>query len=255
LITSITTRSSSAQAHALQRISNNRWSQRSIDGAPSGRTWSARERTAAAAAVAEIVVGQIEAGIPADTEEAIRQLAEAISAGLVTEVSDALKAPERREKVAGHFWCSILAAICKAFDDSLDMLQKGVDEGVDTIMDALRSRDDGAEGRGATVRSVVLRARQGPVDAFADDLLDQVVRALVKKALTAIVDAVRELGEDTAIKYVRLIGMLVCPDAGAHPAVVRYCIWSLISGPFKEQVAEDLRSWIGAQYLRLQPAA
>jgi hypothetical protein len=86
------------------------------------------------------------------------------------------------------------------------MLQKGVDEGVDTIMDAL-------------------------------------------------VDAVRELGEDTAIKYVRLIGMLVCPDAGAHPAVVRYCIWSLISGPFKEQVAEDLRSWIGAQYLRLQPAA
>lgn len=206
LITSITTRSSSAQAHALQRISNNRWSQRSIDGAPSGRTWSARERTAAAAAVAEIVVGQIEAGIPADTEEAIRQLAEAISTGLVTEVSDALKAPERREKVAGHFWCSILAAICKAFDDSLDMLQKGVDEGVDTIMDAL-------------------------------------------------VDAVRELGEDTAIKYVRLIGMLVCPDAGAHPAVVRYCIWSLISGPFKEQVAEDLRSWIGAQYLRLQPAA
>lgn len=242
-----------AQAVSSKWAAPRRWERLSKGGVPAGRTWSAREKNAAASATAEVVVVLVTDGIPSSQEEAIRRLADAISIDLIREVSHALTSRGVRSKVHGHFWCSVLAAICKVYDDSVDALQRNLDAAADSVMDALRSPEDAtAQPRGADVRQVVRpRAPGNSIEGFAEDLIDEVLRRLIKKALRAITEAIRELGEAVVVKYVRIIGALVCPDPGAHPAVVRYCIWPLISGPLKDRISEDLRKWIGYEYLQL----
>lgn len=225
-----------------------RWKKVSTDGVPNGRTEVTRERAAVESVVAEIVVHLIDEGVPEGRAEATRKLTDGISSGLVTAVGDALSS-STSNKISGHFWCSVLASICKAYDSAVGLLKQDLNTVATKVVEVLRggSASEGTVARGAAPREVESSARS--FEAFARDLIDESLKGLIEKALIAIVSAGEALGEEAVMKYVRIVGMLICPDPSTHPAVVRYCIWPLIEGPLRDAVPEELREWIRTEYL------
>jgi len=196
-------------------------------------------------------------GVPQNDAAATCRLANAISSDLVDEVSRSLSRNGAKKKVHGHYWCSVIAAICQVYDEAFQAAKKDLDAGVDLVMDALGAWTDGTNSGRGTIARVVERSTRGggPVgfEGFEASLVDDILRQLVKKALGAIIDSVSHLGEEMVMKYVRIIGAIVCPDPARHPAVVRYCIWPLIIGPLKGVIASDLRDWIAIEYLGRRP--
>lgn len=75
---------------------------------------------------------------------------------------------------------------------------------------------------------------------------------LVKRAVKAVAAAAKKIGEESVFKYLRLIGAITCPDPDRHPDVVKYCLWPLLSGPFRGalegSIETEMRTWMRNAY-------
>ncbi|MFF3027593.1 hypothetical protein [Microbacterium sp. NPDC057944] len=157
------------------------------------------------------------------------------------------KAPKTSNR---HLWCVVLAAICRAYDEMTDFVSKSVDSVVDDIVEWLRQAVKPDRTEDIEVTAIYSR-KTGVRRAFDFDTFDW-LRLVIRHAVLSVKVAFQELGEDVAMKYLRLIGAVVCPDPERHPVVVKHCIWPLVQGPFRDllekHVSDEIRAWLRNAY-------
>lgn len=183
---------------------------------------------------------------------------------LATEISDEIaKEMEKRLSNAGpggkksrHLWCVVLAAICRVYDEIGDFANTSTEILVARVMHFLREATSESRTDEAEVTDIY-RQRSGVTRAFEIDEYDW-LDALIERALKAVVAAIASMGEEVAMKYVRLIGAIICPDPDRHPVVVKHCVWPLLNGPFREalgdSVGAEMRTWIRNAYAVIPPS-
>lgn len=235
---------------AREWATSRRWDQKSSDGQPSGTKPAARGRSTVQAVIAESLIYLLDEGIPADESAALKTLAEAMSDEIGAEITAELATCAEQDRPKHHFWCVVLAAVCKTYDLWIRRVRTDLDAAIDIVVDAVfeivvaESSSRPNLGKNNTAMRAIGGVSQQKHLAFADDLYRDLLRRILKKAMDAIVNAIDQTNEHLVMKWLRLIGALVCPDPGAHPAVVIYCIWPLILGPFKNAVSADLQNWL-----------
>lgn len=216
---------------------------------------AAERRRALTGVIAELVSTLIDQVKDKGEIDAVEVLAKEISDDIADEFEKRLSDGGPSNKKSRHLWCVVIAAICRAYDEAGDAAKKSIDVLTDRTMQLLREATSDLRTDTAEVTDIY-RQRTGVARAFEIDEYDW-MGALIKKALKAVVAAIKSIGEEAAMKYVRLIGAIVCPDPDRHPAIVKHCIWPLLNGPFREALqdalASEMRAWIRNAYVVLPP--
>lgn len=216
----------------------------------------ADRRPALTGVVAELVSTLIDQAKDEGEIDVVGELAKEISDDVADECEKHLSNGDPSSKKSRHLWCVVVAAICRVFDEVGDAAEKSIDILTEKTMKLLR--EDTPDSRTETAEVMdIYHQHTGVARAFKINEYDW-MGALIKKALKAVVAAIKSIGEETAMKYVRLIGAIICPDPERHPAVVKHCIWPLLNGPFREalqdSLASEMRAWIRNAYVVLPSA-
>ncbi|MDO4256343.1 MAG: hypothetical protein Q4C90_04095 [Kocuria sp.] len=145
-----------------------------------------------------------------------------------------------------HLWCVLLATICRLYDQLADFVAEGTAALVDRVFDLLEREVSEERGEETQVRDIYqYKHRVAAAFGFNEFTF---LRPVVQKAVSAVIAAMNAVGEETVMRHLRLIGAVVCPDPDRHPDVVRYCIWPLLQGPFRElleaSVEDEMRTWL-----------
>lgn len=200
--------------------------------------------------VSELVIALVEQARSDGEIDAIAALAHQISDEIGDEFERHLDDGGPDHRSTRHLWCVVLATICRLYDHGFNLVNATLDDLVENIMKTLRediSTDRGEESQPRDIyqyRYRIVSAFEVAEYAF--------LKTLIKKAVHAVATAVKEIGEEVVFKYLRLIGAITCPDPDRHPDVVKYCLWPLLSGPFKEMledsIATEMRTWLRNAY-------
>ena len=152
-----------------------------------------------------------------------------------------------------HLWCVVLATICRLYDQTFEFTTRSVDKLVGEVMNLLREDVSAARGEETRARDIYaykhLIAASFKLEEYA------FLEVLAMRAIGSIVAAMKAIGEETVMKHLRLIGGITCPDPDRHPDVVKYCMWPLLAGPFRELLEErtavEMRKWLRNAYVSL----
>ncbi|MFK4788879.1 hypothetical protein [Microbacterium sp. ZW T5_56] len=181
-----------------------------------------------------------------DQLDVIAVLARGISEEVSAQVESHLKGDGAKKKRTRHLWCVVLGAVCRAYDEVAGFVSKSLDEAVDAVIDLLRRK-----GTDSYEAADILFNQKGVARAFDIDAFDW-LRVPIKHAVKSVLATVVAIGEEATMKYLRLIGAIVCPDADRHPVIVKHCIWPLLRGPFsaflEQELQREMREWLLAAY-------
>lgn len=254
LIRGISSTDPASQEQALNWVESKRWSQLTGAAKLTGVKSSSSERRPALAGVVTELVALLIVQVQDEAQvDAVELLAHEISEEVGDEFEKHLTSDGPDHRSNRHLWCVVLATICRVYDEIGDFTQHSIDGLIDHVMRKLQDEISSERGEDIAARDILWR-RSGVVSAFEIDQYDW-LGTLIKKALKSIVSAMKAVGEETVVKYIRLIGAIVCPDPERHPAVVKYCIWPLLGGPFKDALAEtvstEIRSWLQNAYIAI----
>ncbi|GAA1050112.1 hypothetical protein [Arthrobacter russicus] len=151
---------------------------------------------------------------------------------------------------ARHLWCVVLATICRLYDHGFNLVSGTRDDLVETIMKSLR--DGISTDRGEQSQSRDIYQNRHRIVAAFEVAEYAFLEAMIKKAIHTVMTAAKVIGEEAVFKYLRLIGAITCPDPDRHPDVVKHCLWSLLSRPFKEMledsIANEMCTWLRNAY-------
>lgn len=240
-----------ARVNARAELPGTPWS-------PPGRTTrvtsirsSVRDRRVdLAALIFELFVAALEEDQSDAETRAIHNLAEKLSSEVAEEVEKALGSRRRPSVTKGHFWCVILASICRVYDETVEFTSDSLEDLAGRVVSKLRSHSSDRTANSHSLDIYFGRTNVRP--AFVPDEID-FLEAVVKHALTSVLAAIEDTAEESVIKYVRLIACVVCPDPDAHPDVIRFCIWPLLEGPFKQYLGDrfdsQLHDWLRNAYV------
>ena len=256
LIAGLRTTSVDTREKAKQWTELRRWEHVSPGAKQSTVNNAAEERRPALTGViTELVFTLIDQVEDEGEIDAVEILAKEISDDIADEFEKRLSNGGPSSKKSQHLWCVVIAAICRVYDEAGDAANESIDVLTDRTMQLLREAMSDSRTDTAEVTDIY-RQRTGVARAFEIDEYDW-MGALIKKALKAVVAAIKSIGEEMALKYVRLIGAIICPDPDRHPAIVKHCIWPLLNGPFREalqdSLASEMRAWIRNAYVVLPP--
>ncbi|QAY68744.1 hypothetical protein [Xylanimonas protaetiae] len=178
---------------------------------------------------------------------------EALARGVSSEVAHAIEARlkgENARRPGNHFWCVVMAAICKFYDKTFELVGVTLDSLVDAVMAELGGSDSARERADTSAQDIASRtnARRTAFSLGHFPWLTVVVKA----ALKSVLEAIKKIGEDAVTRYLRFFGLIMCPDPDRHPAVIRYCLWPLIAAPLKQLLTDEtsaqMREWVRANY-------
>lgn len=256
LIAGLRATSEATREKAKQWTEPRRWQHASPAAKQSTVTNAAAERRPALTGVITELVSALIDEVKEEGEvDAVELLAKEISDDIADEFEKRLSNGGPSSKKSRHLWCVVIAAICRAYDEVGDAAKESIDVLTDRTMQLLREATSDSRAHTAAVTDIY-QQRTGVARAFEIDEYDW-MGTLIKKALKAVVAAIKSIGEEAAMKYVRLIGAIICPDPDRHPAVVKHCIWPLLNGPFREalqdSLASEMRAWIRNAYVVLPP--
>lgn len=233
-----------------------RWTR--LDDAPKESTHSdasAPRRKAMTGVITELVTTLIDQLEETGQVAAVQTLATRISDDVGDVIEDHLSSEGPDQRGKNHLWCVVVAAICRAYDETVDGAGRSLEKLSQTVVELLQAPPKSDRTEYPTVTAIdahrhrVRRAFEFNEYAWLE--------TLISKALKAILAAITTLGEETTLKYVRLIGTIVCPDPDRHPAIIKHCLWPLIQGPFRdalrEGVADEIHNWLKNAYL-VKPA-
>lgn len=242
------------QDDALARVRHSRWAdlpQAARDSTVASS--SADRRPVLNAILAELVIAIIDKARVEGTADPVRLLASGISDEVAEQVERRLSGKAHRRR-GNHLWCVVLAAFCRVYDEASAHVKKSADRLTEALLDAVKEAVSKERGKHVRPRDVYSR-KTGVAEAFAASDYPW-LREVIGTAVGRMVDAGTVLGEDAVMKYVRLIGVIVCPDLDRHPAVVKHCLWPLVEGPFKvaldENLGAEMGSWLRNAY-RFKP--
>lgn len=147
--------------------------------------------------------------------------------------------PGTHRRLADHFWCDVLAALARALDEALNVLDEIPSivskETVSTISsrtwDLVHDERNTAKGNAASQRrsslEISTRADRDHAAALSDVILKKAVEDLVSVLLSGV-SAGAHLTLDTIVLKLRILAILFCPDPYAHRAVWDYCVVPLV---------------------------
>lgn len=217
----------------------------------------AERRPALTGVITELVFALIDQVKDDGEIDAVEILAKEISDDIAGEFEKRLSTGGPSSKKSRHLWCVVVATICRVYDEAGDFANESIEVLVARTMHLLRETTSESRTVEAEVTDIY-RQRSGVARAFEIDEYDW-MGALIQKALKAVVAAIKSIGEEAAMKYVRLIGAIICPDPDQHPVVVKHCVWPLLNGPFREalqdSLASEMRMWIRNAYVVLPPGS
>lgn len=252
LITGISSSSEHAREKAKDWADERRWG-----GTPATakqttvNNSSAQRRPALTGVITELVSNLINQVREDGEIDAVEVLAKKISDEIADEFEKELTNKDSHSGRSRHLWCVVIATICRTYDEAVDLANESIDELVDHVMQFLREATSDCRTERAAATDIYWR-QSGVVQAFDIDEYDW-MGALIKRAVTSVVTAVKSMGEETTMKYIRLIGAIICPDPDRHPVVVKHCIWPLLNGPFRESlnevIASEMRKWLRNAYV------
>lgn len=161
---------------AREWATSRRWDQKSSDGQPSGTKPAARGRSTVQAVIAESLIYLLDEGIPADESAALKTLAEAMSDEIGAEITAELATCAEQDRPKHHFWCVVLAAVCKTYDLWIRRVRTDLDAAIDIVVDAVfeivvaESSSRPNLGKNNTAMRAIGGVSQQKHLAFADDL-------------------------------------------------------------------------------------
>lgn len=256
LIAGLRTTSEATREKAKQLTEPRRWEHASSAAKQSTVSNTVAERRPALTGVIMELVSTLIDQVKDEGEiDAVETLAKEISDDIADEFEKRLSNGGPNSKKSRHLWCVVIATICRVYDEVSDAAGESIDVLTDRTMQLLRAATSDSRTDTAEVTDIY-RQRTSVARAFEIDEYDW-MNALIKKALKAVVAAIKAIGEEATMKYVRLIRAIICPDPDRHPAVVKHCIWPLLNGPFREALedalAAEMRAWIRNAYMVLPP--
>lgn len=200
--------------------------------------------------VSELVIALVEQTRSDGEIDAVAALAHQISDEIGEAFERHLDGGGPAHRSTRHLWCVVLATICRLYDRGFNLVNATLDDLVENIVEALRGDISTDRGEESQPRDIY-QYRYRTVAAF--EVAEYAfLEALIKKAVHAVTTAIKEIGEEAVFKHLRLIGAITCPDPDRHPDVVKYCLWPLLSGPFKEtleaSIATEMRTWLRNAY-------
>lgn len=200
--------------------------------------------------VSELVITLIEQAREDGEIDVIAALAHQISDEIGEDFERYLDSGGPDHRSTRHLWCVVLATICRIYDHGFDLVKVSADDLVDEMMTRLKENVS-SDRRDETRARDIYQYKYRVVAAF--ELADyNFLEDLIRKAIYAVITAVKAIGEEAVFKHLRLIGAITCPDPDRHPDVVKHCLWPLLSGPFKEMlkesIATEMRSWLRNAY-------
>lgn len=208
-------------------------------------------RPAMTGVICELVLALIDDARVSGQLDVIETLAREISDDIGDEFERSLDDGGPGHRSNRHLWCVVLATLCRAYDQSFGFARRSVESIVDEVMSLIRDGVSSERGEETKARDVYWY-RHRIVSAFEPDEYD-FLGTLVKRAVESIIAAMQEAGEDAVMRHLRLIGAIACPDPDHHPDVVKYCIWPLLSGPFRElldeAIEDQMRTWLRNAYV------
>lgn len=212
---------------------------------------SQERRPALTGVITELVSALIDHVTDEHEINAVDILAKGISDDIADQFERRLLKGGPGSKKSQHLWCSVIAAICRVYDEIGDLANEPIDVVSVRTMQLLRKATSNSRTGAAEVTDIY-KQRTAVARAFDIDQFDW-IDALINQAIKAIYSATKIIGEENAMKYVRLIGAIICPDPDRHPTVVQHCIWPLLNGPFREalrdSLASEMRAWIQDAYI------
>lgn len=254
LITGISSLDTADQDRALDLARPRRWADLTPAQQQPNASTAPDRRVGLDGVVNEVIVKIIEGMQDNLTKTGELNAVGALATGISQEIGDAFEAHlvggSPVAKGNRHLWCVVLASICKAYDKTVDFARQTLDELVELVMGTLEEPTATDLQQPVHVRDIYRRTT--PIaEAFTTTAYSW-LKILVKHALGEIITAIAAIGEVAVIAHIRLFGAIVCPDPDQHPAVVKYCIWPLLSGPFKhlleKLLASQMQQWIKNSY-------
>lgn len=206
---------------------------------------------AMAGLICELVLVMIEQVRENGEIDAIGILADQISKEVGEEFEKNLAegGPDRTK--INHIWCVVLATICRLYDQGFSLFEDAIDSAVDAVLHELKQ--EASTDRTEYTNAQDVYEYKDKVKAAFDLATFPFLSALIKKAVNSLVDAVKAIGEESVMKHLRLICVIMCPDPDRHPDVVKYCLWPLVSGSFQEllqeAIATETRTWLRNAYV------
>lgn len=229
-----------------------RWTRVSAENKNSTVGDSSKARRAAMTGlISELVLALIEQVREEGEIDAIGILAEQVSEEVGEELESYLSGGGPDRKRINHVWCVVLATICRLYDQGFSIFEEAVASGVDAVLHELQQ--DASTSRTDDTQAQDIYAYKLRVKAAFDLTAFPFLKPLIKKAIGSLISAVKAIGEEAVMKHLRLICVIMCPDPDRHPDVVKYCLWPLVSGPFKEMlqeaIATETRTWLRNAYV------
>lgn len=184
------------------------------------------KRAAADRAVADIIdwlaenrnrIGRVEKVGHLLSEETLKEI-DTYAADNADENRELLKI---RSIIPGHFWCSLLADLSGAADTAHGNLERVPDEAKDALL-----------GSGE-------QPGWGGVQRYVAGFTLTTIWNYVQPLVTA-------WDLESLIRVMRVLAVLICPDPGGHPRVVRLCLSPLARDVITETAEARLQQGFGA---------
>lgn len=238
-------------AVASEKVEPHRWIHLADAHLRATSSSSSTERRPALNGIVSELISTLITGIEAHGHlDAVEVFAKQISDEVSDKFEQHLSGGKVPKSSNRHLWCVVLAAICRAYDEMTDFVSRSIDDIVADIVQWLREEVKPDRTDDIEVTAVYSR-RTGIRRAFNIDAFDW-LQLLIRHAVQSVKSAFQALGEEVAMKYLRLIGAVVCPDPERHPIVVKHCIWPLVQGPFRDllekHVSNEMRTWLRNAY-------
>ncbi|MBE6482783.1 MAG: hypothetical protein E7Z94_10535 [Actinomyces ruminicola] len=146
----------------------------------------------------------------------------------------------------------VLATICRLYDETFAFSKKTVDGLLDGLMKQLSRETSRGLGEETSSRDLYSYRRGCRVIAAFEVAEYEFLGVLAKQAIDSVLAAMKQVGEEAVMRQMRMMTAVMCPDPDRHPDVIKYCIWPLLSGPFREAleegIEEEMRVWLRNTY-------
>ncbi|MFD3511241.1 hypothetical protein [Nocardia sp. NPDC058666] len=237
-----------ARAAAAQ----DRWSAKVLKPVHTARDSTKRPKltdTAARAATRRVVDSDSVSWLAAHPVELdqIKYLSDVIGE-IAGDATENLATGGSRHRVADHFWCDILASIVWALENvetALEKLETGaIGWLVDTVWSQIRT------SRATDCGNTPGRRAPQQLDRHERDCAADVTDELLKRWTTMLLQGLcdglltQKITFDAIVLKLRILALVLCPDAVAHKIVWDHCFLPLFRQWTGEEVHETLQNFL-----------
>lgn len=242
----------SSRSRAIDYANQRRWAQMRVGpvGSTVRKTVAVR-RQAVSGILSEFVINAIKTS-GNGRSDVIEVLAMRLSDEIGGEMEQNLRGGPPARRGDRHLWCVVLATICRLYDETFAFSKKTVDGLLDGLMKQLSRETSRGLGEETSSRDLYSYRRGCRVIAAFEVAEYEFLGVLAKQAIDSVLAAMKQVGEEAVMRQMRMMTAVMCPDPDRHPDVIKYCIWPLLSGPFREAleegIEEEMRVWLRNTY-------